>query len=653
MQLPKKITFEEFPKPSYEEWKEQAIASLKGAPFEKKLFTETFEEILLKPIYNQIDSIDFHEKFDSLPGFAPYLRGNNILGFSHRKWDIAQVIPYFCPTDFNEALINDLESGQNSINIHLNRNEFHQFEPVSVDCGLVLKNLDSFKKSFKNIDLTVYPIYFNSGDFFAEFAEVFDNYITSMNYDKSKILGNLGSDPLGEALVNGGSHISIEDIFDNLEKVITKFDIEYPNFGIITIQGSIFHNSGASATQELAYSLTYAIEIINQLLERNLTITQILPKIRFAFGVSSNFFTEIAKLKAARILWSKITEAFGASEELQKTKIHCSTSIRNKTQRDPWVNLLRNTIECLASILGNADSIEIGNFDFAYGSPSDFSRRISRNTQLVLLYEAHLIDTIDPVAGSYYLDSLTNEIISKTWEILQNVESSGGFLNYIQQGKLQDEINKIAEKQIKNYQFRKSILVGTNKYPLLNEKLPNDCTPYSFKKLDEIKLTKKAFEIKPLQIIRFASSFEKLRNIADNYKSKTGEFPKVILLNFGELNEWKPRNDFSSDFLQVGGFEIINSPVFNDISKAIEFIKEINNTHLFTICSSDLKYEEIIPAVVPEMRKINPKNYIILAGYPENKVEEYKNYGVNQFIHIKSNIAETLELIQNNYFQNK
>lgn len=650
MQLPKNITFEDFNKPTYEEWKEQAIASLKGAPFEKKLFTETFEDILLKPIYNQIEAIEFVENYNSLPGFAPFLRGNNTSGYTNLKWDIAQVIPYFCPSDFNEALIKDLESGQNSINIHINRNEYHQFEPVAVDCGLVLNNLESFYKSFKNIDLTKYPIYFNSGDFFAEFAKVFDEYISSMNYNKSKIKGNLGADPLGEALVNGGSHISIKDIFDNLANLITKFGNEYPNFGIITIQGSLFHNAAASATQELAYSFTYAIEIINQLLERGLTINQILPQFRFAFGVSSNFFTEIAKLKAARILWSKITEAYGANEELQKTKIHCSTSIRNKTQRDPWVNILRNTIECLASILSNADSIEIGNFDFAYGSPSNFSRRISRNIQLVLLHEAHLTDTIDPVAGSYYLDSLTNEIINKTWDILQNIESSGGFLNFINEGKLQEEINKIAEKQIKNYQFRRTILVGTNKYPLLNEKLPKDNLPYSFKKIDEHKLTKKSFEIKPIKIIRFSSYFESLRNLADNYKHKTGNFPKVVLLNFGELNEWKPRNDFSSDFLQVGGFEPINSPIFNDIDQAIKFVQEINNTHIFTICSSDIKYEEIIPALVPEMKTLNNKNYIILAGYPENKIEEYKQLGVDEFIHIKSNIYETLAVIQHNFF---
>jgi methylmalonyl-CoA mutase len=645
MELQKKLNFEEFPLPSYNDWKEEAIKSLKGGDFDKKLLTETFENIILKPIYNLSD-LSENSLAEFNPGEFPFSRGANSAGYKHKKWEIAQVIPYNSPADFNNALKADLNAGQNAINVHLNRNDHICYLENSVECGLHLRSLEDFEIALDGIDLTAFPIYYNSGDFFFEFADLFLEFINKKGFDKSKITGHLGVDFFGETLVNGGSAHSLEKHYKNLIQVFNTFSKELPNFGIININSSIFHNSGANAVQELAYGFAQAIELISNLTERGIDLNLLLSKIKFSLAVSSNFFMEIAKLRAARLIWSVITNEFGANAEQSKMKMHCSTSLRNKTKYDPWVNLLRNSIETLAAILGNANSIEVGNFDFAYGMPSDFSRRISRNTQLVLAHEAHLFDTIDPTAGSYYIENLNKEIIENTWKLIQDIESQSGFSSCIESGFIQNSISQQAEKQVKSYTSRRSTLLGTNKYPNLNEKQPNGNQEYSFKHRSQSELTKMEYIIPQLKIVRFSSLFEKLRNNAESYSIRNGESPQIILMNFGELNEWKPRNDFASDFLQVGGFELINSPVFKDAIEAIDYKPDGPHSNIFAICSSDATYEELLPSLLPAIKEQVKNAYFILAGFPEGKIEEYKSLGINEFIHLKANLYDTLEKIQ-------
>lgn len=646
MELNKNLNFNEFSIPTYDEWKDEATKSLKGAPFEKKLFTQTFEDIILKPIYYSFDVDKQFLEENSFPGFTPYLRGNSYSGSKFKKWFIAQTIPYYEPNNLNSALQKDLSNGQNSINIHINRNEYFQFEKDTVVCGTKSNSIEDIENALSQIDIEKYPIFFNSGDIYSEFSVHFLEYLNRNNINPGNIYGNLGADPFTEILINGGSKHSIQQLIDNLAEVLTKFQ-KLSYYGIITINGAAYHNAGANAIQELSYSFANAVELINSLVDKGLELKEIVSKIRFNFAVSSDFFMQIAKLRAARLIWAKIIKEYGLNEEYQKLNLHCTTSIINKTKYDPWVNILRSSIECFAAILGNADSIDVGNFDFAYGYPSDFSRRISRNIQLVLQHEAHLLDTIDPVAGSYYLETITVELAKKVWSAFQQTQIDGGFVELIKNGKIQSEIAKSFSKQEMTYQTRKQTLLGTNKYPLLKEKKPTDCEPFIISSKEENQLTAKSFEVQKLLIRRFASNYETLRMNAEKYFINQGNYPTIVLLNFGELNEWKPRNDFSTDFLQVGGFEIISSPVFSDKTEAVEFLNNQQFSNIVCICSSDARYENLIPELIPLIKKNHPLTYCILAGYPEEKVEEYKSFGIDCFIHIKANVYETLKEIQN------
>lgn len=645
MKLDNILNFDEFNIPTYDEWKEEAIKSLKGAPFEKKLFTQTLEDIVLKPIYYSFDVDKTFLESNSYPGFAPFIRGNDFSGLKIRKWHIAQTIPYYEPKEFNAALKDDIKNGQNAISIHINRNEYYQFQSEAIVCGTKLKSIDNLVQALDGIDLEKYPIYFKSGDFYGKFSEIFLEFLNIIQINPDELKGNLGADPFNEMMINGGSQYDIDQLITDLYTAYQKFN-KFKSFGLITINGSAYHNSGANSIQELAYSFAYAVELINKLIDKGLTPKEIIPKIRFNFAVSSDFFMQIAKIRAARMIWAKIVKEYRLDENLQKLTLHCSTSIINKTKYDPWVNILRSSIECFAAILSNADSIDVGNFDFAYGYPSDFSRRISRNIQLVLQYEAHLLDTIDPVAGSYFLENITIELAQKAWSEFQKVIAEGGFWQNIENGNIQTQIQKTYEKQDQNYQSRRQILVGTNKYPLLNEKKPTDCKPFIINKIDDSQITPKALEIPVMLIQRFGAKFENLRTNAEKFYEEHNQYPEILLLNFGDLNEWKPRNDFSMDFLQVGGFQTIFSPIFNTTDEAINYLDSQSNAKIVCICSSDQRYETLLPELLPRIKINKPATYAILAGYPENKVEEYKSLGIDCFIHIKANVYETLKQIQ-------
>ncbi|HRT67353.1 MAG TPA: methylmalonyl-CoA mutase family protein, partial [Bacteroidota bacterium] len=294
--------------------------------------------------------------------------------------------------------------------------------------------------------------------------------------------------------------------------------------------------------------------------------------------------------------------------------------------------------------LGNSNSIEVGFFDFAYGYPSELSRRLARNTQLIYLNESHLLDTIDPAGGSYYLEELTYEIWIRTWQKIQEIETKGGFFENIKNGNIQNEIKQTADNQIKDYHTRKLVLVGTNKYPLLNEKILEDYIKFEYNEVKQSEQNHK-INIEQLRDVRFAKDFEKLRENANTYKGKNGAFPYLTLFNFGELSEYKPRNDFSTEYLQIGGFDIISTPAFSSSADAMKYLLE-NPSNIITICSSDDKYINIVPEFAQMVKKFKPLTYIILAGYPKEQIDLYKQLGVDDFIYLNSDVYETLLRIQ-------
>ncbi len=459
----------DFPVLSFDDWKKQVEKDLKGESFDKKLITKTYEEINLQPLYTSNDIKDLPQ-INNFPGFQNYLRGSNVSGYTSRSWEIAQEYNQALPEDLNEALRSDLKRGLNSINIVLDNPtklgidaDQSKAGEVGKD-GLSISGVRKMQVLFKDIDLTNQPINISCGFSALPITLLFTAYANETRTSLMNIKGSITSDPYEYLLTKGDLPISLNQIFDEM-KLSTELMIKSNSpIKTIGVSGLPFNNAGANAVQELAFTLATAVEYLNEMISRGLKADDVAKRIKFTFGIGSFYFMEVAKLRAARLLWSKILEAYEVKEENRKIFIHGKTSQFNQTFFDPFVNSLRTTTEAFSAIVGGVDSLQTNAYDESFNIPDDFSRRLARNTQIILKEESHLDQVIDPAGGSFFVEKLTDDIANAAWKLFQTIEEKGGMLKAIQSGFVQDEIAKIADVKKKDFAKRKSVLVGTNMY---------------------------------------------------------------------------------------------------------------------------------------------------------------------------------------------
>jgi len=684
----------DFPVLSFDEWKKQVEKDLKGESFDKKLITKTYEEIYLQPLYTSNDIKDLPQ-INNLPGFQNYLRGSNVSGYTSRSWEIAQEYNQALPEDLNEALRSDLNRGLNSINIVLDNPtqlgiDADQSKEGEVgNDGLSISGVRKMQVLFKDIDLTNQPINISCGFSALPITLLFTAYVNETRTSLMNIKGSITSDPYEYLLTKGELPISLKQIFDEM-KLATELMIKSNSpIKTIGVSGLPFNNAGANAVQELAFTLATAVEYLNELIERGLKADDVAKRIKFTFGIGSFYFMEIAKLRAARLLWSKILEAYSIKEENQKIFIHGKTSQFNQTYFDPFVNSLRTTTEAFSAIVGGVDSIQTNPYDESFNDSDDFSRRLARNTQIILKEESHLDQVIDPAGGSYFVEKLTDDIANAAWKLFQTIEENGGMLKSIQLGFIQDEIAKVTETKKKDFAKRKSVLVGTNMYANPKEEMleiknkdlnavykkrveyiqkyrvtaDNKKHNSILDKLQKIADTKsyelidsavdaflegaslgevsksirasgeKGFSVNPLIQFRLSEMFEELRIASENYKMKTGSKPKVFLATMGPLKQFKGRADFSRAFFEVGGFEIIYPNGFATTDEAVKSAID-SKAQAVVICSTDDTYPELVPSIVKGIKEKSKDVAVILAGYPKDQIEEHKKSGVDDFIYL-------------------
>lgn len=671
--------FTDFQKPGYEAWKEAAIKALKGKPFEK-IFKNTYEDITLKPIYNQEDTASLAHMKAQHPGFYPYVRNTSA---SPEPWQVVQEITYGDPEDFNHAALFDMPRGLDGLIISLHDASLSENYDIN-DTGLILKNLDCLRNSLENINITDKYIYFIPKNDIAVIAGLIEAYCKVEEIPPDQLKGGILADPISTLLKKGYSEISYNQQLTHISEILNIFPDGYKT---INIDASVIANSGGSAIDEIAYAISIGVEYIRQLQLKSSDINKITSSMLFTFSVGSNFFMEIAKLRAARMLWAKVTKEFGADLENQKMFIHAKTAKINKTKFDPYVNLLRHTSEALSAIVSGCDMLTIGYFDLAHRQPNEFSRRVSRNLQHILKHESHLLATVDPGGGSYYIESITADAAKLAWQQFTEYESLGGIFKAIQNGTLQSKLNETLAARQKNLSTRKDTILGSNKFINSNDidiKSDVDYEQKNNELISEIKSVESKQEsikqrlsksvgavemiadeimsgttlidcakalydekeaVDPIKDIRLAQIFENLRQPIENYKITNNEYPKVLLINYGKPSNFKARADFSADFFQVGGFEVISSKGFNSYEDAAKKAIE-NDFPVAVICSSDDKYPEFVPQLVRLIKRAKPLMQIVLAGYPKDHIEAFKDAGVNDFIHIKSNILAFHENLQ-------
>jgi len=684
-----------FPFPSYQEWRQAAEETLGGVSFEKKLITKTYENIDLQPIYSKENVEQLNYLIENLPGEYPYARSTEPIGYKNVDWEIAQEIAAPTPEIFNNMVLNDLNRGLDAIVLSIDE-DFAATNIHGNDLSkLMISNFNDLKNAFDNVALNNVSLRVKANSLGLELAAMIIFYLNKQEKLHSQAKLCFGISPLNQLKVKGKSSIPISKLFDDAQQLINWKIENNSNAKIISINAEVFLNGGSSSTQDVAYSLAEATYIVRELLHRGLNINDIASSIAFEFSIGPKFFTEIAKFRAARMLWAKIIKEFGGNAESQKMTIFAATSKINKTKFDPNVNMLRATTEVLSAVLGGCQAISVGCYDEALGIPNDISRRIARNIQSVIMHEAHITDTIDPASGSWYLEVLTNEMAHKSWDIFKQVESMGGILNALKNGSVQDNIVKTANARLGNIASRRETLLGTNKYPNLKEKPVETlinidvlaiksfiqerqaaCNNHKcqaavndYRKVfmsDRTKSIEKAIaafshctsikeligstdildsdiiEARPIAEYRMGEIFENLRNGTISIaKDKGIEQTSICLVNFGQLKEFKARNDFSTDFFQVAGFEMVNTEGALSADEGIERIKN-TNYNVYVACSTDDRYSEIVPDFATKFKAIKPDAKLILAGYPADYVESFKSDGIDEFIHIKTNIYEFL-----------
>jgi len=561
--------------------------------------------------------------------------------------------------------------------------------------------VEDLGKALEGIDLEKVSLLVRSGASAMPFGVLLAALLRKRKQASSGLRGCVEMDPLGVLTHEGSLPQSLAGAYREMAALTRWAAAQAPNLQTICVHSRAWHESGANAAQELAFTLATGVEYLREMSERELEADVVGPRVRFAITVGENFFMEIAKLRAMRLIWSRAVEAFGGGEKAQRACLHVRTSHWNKTIYDAHNNLLRATVEAFAGAAGGCDSMQVGAFDEVFRQPDDFSQRLARNTQLVLQKECELAHVMDPAGGSWYVESLTAELAGRAWSMFQEIEKRGGMAAALAAGYPQQAVAATAAEKIKAARQRRQSIVGVNQYANPKEKAPEISAaqpePFHQRRVRQIASYRTSLEdaenegvlarlsqiiglqgvelfdaaveaaaagatlgeivralrihdrpcepVQPVRLTRPALAFENLRGASERHAAAKGGPPRVFLCNMGELKEYKARADFARGFFAAGGFEVVSRGGFATPAAAAQAFAQ-SGAPVAVICSTDERYPALVALLIDAIRAENPKAIFILAGYPKEQVEAHKKAGVDEFIHVRADAVELLEKIQ-------
>ncbi len=606
----KEKLFSDFPPVATQEWMDKIMADLKGADYEKKLVWKTNEGFKVKPFY-RLEDLEGMKTTEGLPAEYPYIRGNKK---DDNTWFIRQDIRVENPAEANAKALDLLNKGVDSLGFHIKAKD------LDADyIHTLLKDIccDCIELNFKTCQRHT-----------VQLASLLTKYFKEKGYAPEKLHGSLDFDPISRMMKKGKDMSALLDTAKELVEILDA----YPNFRCIAVNSVDLNNAGAYIYQELGYALAWGNEYLNRLIEAGIPAEKAAKKIKFNFGISSNYFMEIAKFRAARLLWANIVNEYKpACQCACQMAVHAETSQFNLTLFDSYVNLLRTQTEAMSAALAGVDSITVTPFDKAYETPNDFSERLARNQQLLLKEESHLNRVVDPAAGSYYIENLTASIAKQAWELFLKTEDEGGMLKAVLSGSIQESVNNSNQARHEAVSKRKEILLGTNQYPNFTElsggktPLEHACCCHGHEHEGQMFAT--------LNTSRAASEFEELRLQTEH----SGKRPKAFMLTIGNLAMRQARAQFSCNFLACAGYEVIDNLGFPTVEEGIEAALK-SQADIVVICSSDDEYAEY---AIPAFKALDGRAMFIVAGAPAC-MDELKAAGIENFIHVRCNVLETL-----------
>lgn len=611
----KEKLFTQFPPVSYDTWRAKVDADLKGVPFEKKLVWRTNEGFTVQPMYQRGDIADL-KTTDSLPGEFPFVRGTR----TDNNWLTRQEIIPVDAAEANKVALDVLGKGVNSLGFTIK--EVSEENVAGMLAGIDLEKVE--------VNFTTCPRKA------AELAKVLVEYLKKNGLEKT-FRGSIDYNPFKRAFRHGSEVDAAAIKSEGVAMLALVKDV--PGLRCLAVDSVLFNNSGAYIFQELGYALAWGAEWLTLLTEAGVLADEVASRIKFNMGISSNYFMELAKFRAARMMWAQIVKQYApAGDDACKMMAHAVTSQFNQTIYDAHVNLLRSQTEAMSAALAGVDSITVTPFDMPYKTPDEFSERIARNQQLLLKEESHLDKVVDPAGGSYYVETLTVSIAQEAWKLFLDVEEKGGFVACVNAGEIQAAVNASSVKRHQDMARRKEILLGTNQFPNFNEfaaeKIEKTGCCAEGKHESACGCAAEGVAEKALCSERQASDFEALRLATEHASNR----PKAFMLTIGNLAMRLARAQFSSNFFGCAGYEILDNIGFQSVQEGIDAAME-KGADIVVLCSSDDEYAQFAPEA---FKLLAGRAEFVVAGAPAC-TDDLKALGIENFINVRSNVLETLQ----------
>lgn len=657
-----------FPPATKSEWLAKVEADLKGQPF-TKLQSRTPGGLIIDPLYTAEDVRGLPPV--GLPGVHPYVRGTSPVG----GWVLQQEYEDPRPTVCRDLIRRDLERGAEGVWLRLG--------PRRGCRVLTVAELDDVLGA---VDLSRVPVSVDGGADALAVASGFLALAKRRDVAYETLEGSLCFDPVGllagEGVIEGG----LAARFDELTDLARWCADHAPGLQAVHVSSDPYDGGGASVVQEIAYTLGTGIEYLRRLTDGGMTVDAAAQQIGFSYAVSGDFFTQMAKLRAARGLWSRIVMTAGGDPTAAAMRMHARTSRFTKTQRDPWVNMLRVTAECTAAALGGAQSIATLPFDCSIGPASELARRVARNTQIVLREESHLDAVVDPAGGSWFVERLTAELARAAWAEVQSIEEAGGILKALGSGRIVDAVGDVAETRRRDLATRKTPIVGVSEFPSLHE-APVEREPVKSEEISRLlqssldsldlgahrdslvqlartvndpqreqgTLMRAAlaavtagadmysvatvlqhgqpdFHVEPIAQWRAAELWEQLRDRA----GRSPERPKAFMANLGPLPSHKARSTWAQNLLAAAGLDAVTNDGFGD-AEALAAAWKRSSAELAVICGSDADYETMLEPAIAALKKAGCP-LVLLAGRPQERGAALRELGVSDFVFVGADV---------------
>lgn len=612
----------DFPTVSTQQWMDKITADLKGADFNKRLVWKTNEGFNVMPFYRAEDIENF-KSTEVVPGKFPYVRGTK----ADNVWFIRQDIVVTDAKEANAKALDVLCKGATSLGFKLSKKDLSPeyiatlLQNIQADC-VELNFTICTKRS-------------------ADLATILTDYFKSKEYNLTQLHGSINWDGMNAMLLRGKDFEKEELV--SLAKATFEAALGLPFYRVIGVNATTLSNAGAFLAQELGYALAWGNEYLSALIEAGCEPSIVAKNIKFNFGVGGNYFMEIAKFRAAKLLWANIVDAYqmkclkvgcqhtvdGICKCAAKMRIHAQTTEFNKTTFDANVNMLRTQTEAMSATLGGVNSLTVLPYDSTYKKADEFSERIARNQQLLLKEECHFDKVADPAAGSYYIETLTNEIAAQAWKIFLEVEDNGGFFTAIKAGIVQKAVKATATSRLKSVSSRREVLLGTNQFPNFSEVA---AAKVEFK--NEAGCGCDHTGVEKLVAVRAAEEFEALRFATEAAAKR----PKAFMLTIGSLAMRLARAQFSCNFFACAGYEVVDNLGFKTVEEGVA-AAQAAGADIIVLCSSDDEYAELAPAAY---KAIDGKQIFVVAGAPAC-TDDLKAIGIEHFINVKTNVLETLK----------